>query len=68
MVLKSTLEEGKMAHRNRKTHIEMVQQILLDDPAFLKGIVERSLQELLEAETTEHIGAAPYERTHSRLR
>ncbi len=55
-----------MAHRNRKVHEEMVQGILLDDPAFLKEIVERVLQELLEAEMTEHIGAAPYERTENR--
>ena len=55
-----------MAHRNRKVHEEMVQQILLDDPAFLKEIVERVLQGLLEAEMTEHIGAAPFERTENR--
>ena len=55
-----------MAHRNRKVHEEMVQGILLDDPAFLKEIVERVLQGLLEAEMTEHIGAAPYERTQDR--
>jgi putative transposase len=66
LVLKSTLEEKKMAHRNRKVHEEMVQGILLDDPAFLKEIVERVLQGLLEAEMTEHIGAAPYERTQDR--
>jgi transposase-like protein len=59
LVLKSTLEEKKMAHRNRKVHEEMVQGILRDDPAFLKEIVERVLQGLLEAEMTEHIGAAP---------
>jgi len=66
LVLKSTLEEKKMAHRNRKVHEEMVQGILLDDPAFLKEIVERVLQGLLEAEMTEHVGAAPYERTQDR--
>jgi putative transposase len=66
LVLKSTLEEKKMAHRNRKVHEEMVQGILLDDPAFLKEIVERVLQGLVEAEMTEHIGAAPYERTQDR--
>ena len=55
-----------MAHPNRKVHEEMVQGILLDDPAFLKEIVERVLQGLLEAEMTEHIGAAPYERTQDR--
>ena len=66
LVLKSTLEEGKMAHHNRKVDEEMVQGILLDDSGFLKEIVERVLQELLEAEMTEHIGAAPYERAENR--
>ena len=55
-----------MAHGNRKVDEEMVQGILLEDPAFLKEIVERVLQELLEAEMTEHIGAAPYERAAGR--
>jgi transposase-like protein len=44
----------------------MAQGILLDDPNFLHKIVERVLQELLEAEMTEHIGAAPHERTNAR--
>jgi transposase-like protein len=66
LVLKSTLEEEKMAHHNRKVDEQMAQQSLLDDPSFLKEIVERVLQELLEAEMTEHVGAAPYERTHKR--
>ncbi|HSK84527.1 MAG TPA: IS256 family transposase [Rubrobacter sp.] len=55
-----------MAHGNRKVDEEMVQGILLEDPNFLKEIVERVLQELLEAEMTEHIGAAPYERAAGR--
>jgi putative transposase len=42
------------------------QEILLDDPNFLREIVERVLQEMLEAERTEHIGAAPYERSATR--
>jgi transposase-like protein len=34
---------------------------------FLRRIVERTLQQLLlEAEITEHVGAAPYQRTESR--
>lgn len=57
-----------MAHRNRKAGEEMAQEgtLLLDDPGFLKEIVERVLQELLEAEMTEHVGAVPYERTEER--
>ena len=49
-----------MAEDHRRLAEEVAQGILLDDPGFLKEIVERVLQELLEAEMTEHIGAAPY--------
>ena len=55
-----------MADHHRRADKELVQQILLDDPEFLRRIVEKALQQLLEAEITEHIGAAPYERTESR--
>lgn len=55
-----------MAKDHRRMSEEVAQGILLDDPTFLKEIVERVLQELLEAEMTEHIGAAPYERTGTR--
>jgi len=39
---------------------------LLDDADFLREIVERVLQEVLEAEMTEHVGAVPHERTDTR--
>jgi transposase-like protein len=39
---------------------------LLDDPGFLREVLERVLQEMLEAEMTHHIGAAPYERSATR--
>ena len=55
-----------MADHHRRTDKELVQQILIDDPEFLRRIVERALQQLLEAEITEHVGAAPYERSQSR--
>ncbi len=55
-----------MAKDHRRLDAEMAQGILLDDPNFLHEIVERVLQELLEAEMTEHIGAAPHERTNAR--
>jgi putative transposase len=55
-----------MAKDHRRLAEEVAQGILLDDPTFLKEIVERVLLELLEAEMTEHIGAAPYERSGSR--
>jgi transposase-like protein len=45
-----------MAKDHRRLAEEVAQGILLDDPGFLKEIVERVLQELLEAEMTEHVG------------
>jgi len=55
-----------MAKRHRRLDEELVQGALLDDPQFLGQIVEVVLQQLLEAEITEHLGAAPYQRTESR--
>ena len=55
-----------MAYTHRRLDEELVQGALLDDPEFLRQIVERMLQHLLEAEITEHLGAAPYQRTESR--
>ncbi len=42
------------------------QAALLDDPEFLRGLLERALQQFLEAEMTAHLGAAPYERSDAR--
>jgi len=42
------------------------QAFLLDDKAFLKGVVERYVQELLEAEMSEYLGAGRYERAAGR--
>jgi putative transposase len=39
---------------------------LLDDPNILHKIVERMLQELLKTQITEHLGAAPLERSVTR--
>jgi putative transposase len=55
-----------MATDHRKVSEQLAQEILLEDPNFLREIVERVLQETLEAEMTEHIGAAPYERSATR--
>ena len=59
-----------MAKDHRKVDAELaqgsLQVALLDDPGFLREIVERVVQELLEAEMTEHVGAAPYERSVAR--
>ncbi len=55
-----------MAKDHRMTGAQLTQEVLLDDPGFLRGIVERVVQEMLEAEMTEHVGAAPYERAENR--
>jgi putative transposase len=55
-----------MTNDHRRVDEQMAQEVLLDEPDFLREIVERVLQEVLEAEMTEHIGAAPYERTDAR--
>lgn len=55
-----------MAKDHRRVGAEVAQGVMLDEPAFLREIVERVLQEVLEAEMTEHIGAAPHERTDAR--
>jgi putative transposase len=56
-----------MTKDHRRTNSQVAQEILLDDPAFLREIVELVVQQLLEAEMTEHIGAAPYERSATRV-
>jgi putative transposase len=55
-----------MAYRQRTGMAAMTQSILTDDPDFLRFIVERVLQELLEAEMTAHLHAEPYERSTER--
>ena len=55
-----------MAKDHRRLAEEVAQGILLDDPGILKEIVESVLQDLLEVEMTEHVGAAPYERSERR--
>ena len=51
-----------MAERNGSERGKLGQAILLDDPGFLRGIVERTLQVVLEEEMTAHLGAGRYER------
>jgi len=44
-----------------------IQGSLLDDPEYLRVIVERVLQQVLESEASHHLGAQPYQRTSGRL-
>ncbi len=55
-----------MTKKNATTLPPDVQEALLDDPETLRGILHVALQEFLEAEMTEHVGARPHERTDSR--
>jgi putative transposase len=55
-----------MAKDHRRLDVQMAQEVLLDDPNFLRQILERVVQQMLEAEMTEHVGAAPHERTIAR--
>ena len=55
-----------MTEDHRRVDPQLTQEVLLDDPAFLREICERVVQQVLEAEMTEHIGAAPYERGEGR--
>ena len=55
-----------MAKDHRMVDAQLVQEVLLDDPGFLREVVERVVQQILEAEMTEHLGAAPYERVEGR--
>jgi Transposase, Mutator family len=64
--LKSTYRKGAtMTKGHRRVDAGTAREILVDDPGFLREIAERVVQQILEAEMTEHIGAAPYERGSS---
>src|SRR3954468_17028134 len=55
-----------MAYKQRIGIPAATQSILTDDPDFLRLIVERVIQEVLEAEMTAHLRAEPYERSPER--
>ena len=55
-----------MAKDHRRLAEEVVQEVLLDDPGFLRQIVERVIQELVDDEMTEQMRATPYERSEAR--
>jgi len=67
-VLRQPIGNGAtMAKDHRRVDAQLVQEVLLDDPGFLREVLERALQQILEAEMTEHLGAAPYERVEARI-
>jgi putative transposase len=55
-----------MAERDGTGLTATVQAALLDDPAFLHGLVQSAVQAILEAEMSAHLGAERYERSEGR--
>lgn len=55
-----------MTKSNATTPLASAQEILTDAPDLLREIVRSALQDILEAEMTEHVGANRHERTDAR--
>ncbi len=55
-----------MTMADRTDRAGLTQAVLLDDPDFLREIVERTIQALLDDEMTAHLGAERYERNGER--
>jgi len=55
-----------MAERDSRELAAAAQAALLDDPEFLRGLVQNAVQAILEAEMDAHLGAGRYERTAGR--
>jgi putative transposase len=55
-----------MAERDGTGLATTAQATLLDDPEFLRGLVQGAVQAILEAEMEAHLGAARYERSAGR--
>jgi transposase-like protein len=57
---------GAMARKHATDKQVSSQEALIDSEGFIRGIVQATLQEFLEAEMVTHLGAEPYERTEER--
>jgi len=55
-----------MAYKQRTGMTVATQSVLTDDPDFLRPILERVVQAVLETEMTAHLHADPYERSADR--
>lgn len=55
-----------MTKKNATTPRVSAQEVLTDSPDLLREVVRSALQDILEAETTEHVGANRHERTDGR--
>lgn len=56
-----------MAHAEGTCLPTLAREALIDDPDFLRDIVQGVLQRLLEAEMSEHVRAGPHERGEKAL-
>jgi putative transposase len=56
-----------MTQKNRKTTVSELKAVIGEDQDFIRGIVQIAVQEFLEAEMNEALGAAKGERTEGRL-
>lgn len=52
--------------RDRSTMTDQWQETLINQPDFLKTMIQSAIQKVLDAQFTEFIGAHPYERTEGR--
>lgn len=55
-----------MAQLEDRRLVALGGEALIDDPEFLREVVRTALQRFLEAEMSEHVGAAPHERSEAR--
>lgn len=63
MVKNPLTSVGAMAQVQDTQEHAAVREGLINDPEFLKVIVESAVQRVLEWEMTEHLQASPHERT-----
>jgi len=55
-----------MTRKQDNSLVKEIQKVLLDDKDFLKGLIAKNLQDLLDDEFDSFIGADPYERSKER--
>jgi transposase-like protein len=55
-----------MAQGDATSNSVLLKEALLNDPEFLRRVVQNVLQRLLEAEIAQHLRAEPYERISER--
>ena len=57
---------GAMARDEDPRRLVVAREALINDPEFLKAIVEATVQRVLDWEMTQHLQAGPHERTDAR--